>query len=461
MKIVVIGGGPGGYVAAIRAAQLGAEVTLIERDRMGGTCLNVGCIPTKALLRTAELLTEARDAAKHGVIATPVLDFPAAQAAKTAVVDKLVGGVEGLMKVNKVRVVRASARFTGPKSLVADGEDVPFDKVIIASGSVPAMPPIPGADGPACVDSTGALAFDSPPERLVIVGGGVIGVELASIYAAMGTQVSIVEMLDEILPPMDRELAAALRAKLVGAGLSIRTGATVLRIEPRGAGASVMVKDGDATLALEADKVLVAVGRRANTEGLGLDAAGVTLDRGCIEVDAGQRTNVEGIYAIGDCTGGAMLAHVASAQGEVAAENAMGGAASYDGRTNPSCVYTNPELAGVGLTEEQARAGRGDGVRVGRFPLAANGKALILGGEGMVKVIADAEFGKILGVHIFGPRATDLIAEAAVAIGAEATLDDVAAVIHAHPTVAEAVREAVLATLGRAIHVRNPRARKA
>lgn len=458
-SISIIGGGPGGYVAAIRAAQLGAEVTLVERGKLGGTCLNAGCIPTKALLHTAELYEQAVAGAAHGVVCQPVVDFSRVQARKQEVVDRLVGGVTRLLRSNRVTVLRGTARLTGARTVAvttADGQTtLTPDRLILAVGSVPVMPPIPGIDSPQCIDSTGALALTEVPRRLLVIGGGVIGVEFATVYASLGSEVTIVELLEQILSPADAELAAIVRSGLVARGVRVLTGARVVSIADRGAAAAVEVTTDGGSEAIEAEKVLVSVGRRADTAALGLDDVGIVHDRGRITVDASQRTNVDGVYAIGDCTGGSMLAHVASAQGEVSAEHAMGHASAYDGRTSPACVYTNPEYAGVGLTEEQAKA-RGYDYVVGRFPLAANGKSLIVAGDGMVKLIAGRRYGEILGVHMVGPRATDLIAEGALAIGLEATVDEFIGTIHAHPTVAEAMREAALAVQGRAIHVSNP-----
>lgn len=457
MKIVVIGGGPGGYVAAIRAAQLGADVKLIERDKLGGTCLNVGCIPTKALLHTAEVYAHAKEGASCGVNAAPSLDFAKAQNFKTSIVDKLVGGVTGLMKANKIEVIKAEASFAGPKRLLAGGKEIPFDRVIIAAGSRPAIPPIPGIDAKQCIDSTGALALTEVPKHLLIIGGGVIGVEMASLYSTLGAKVTIVEMLPQILPMMDKELTAIQRKLLEKKGIRILTDAAVKAVSDQGENAIVTVELGGKKEEIAADKVLVSVGRRTDTEALNLAAAGIQNDRGKITVDAYQRTNVPGIYAIGDCTGGSMLAHVASVQGELAVENAMGAEEAYDGKTNPSCIYTDPEFAGVGLTEEKAKE-QGLDYIVGKFPLSANGKSLIMGGQdGVIKILAGKEFGEILGVHILGPRATDLIAEGALAIGTESTLDEIIHTIHAHPTVGEAVREAALAAENRAIHIPNKR----
>lgn len=454
-KILIIGGGPGGYVAAIRAAQLHAEVTLVENGQLGGTCLNVGCIPTKALLHTAQLYEEISEAAAYGINATPVIDFDTAQKYKARVVNQLVNGVKGLMKANKVKVLNGTATFTTKATVQVDGKEVPFDKVIIATGSTPAIPPIPGIHSPQCINSTGALALTEVPNRLVIVGGGVIGIEMAAIYRALGSEVTIVEAQEEILPPIDREIATLLRERLVAVGTKIEVGATVEEITDKVSHADITVRtSAGQTVVIPGDKVLVAVGRRANTAALGLDAVGIVHDRGQITVDAQQQTNLPNVYAIGDCTGGSMLAHVASAQGEVAAENALGHPASYDGKTNPACVYTDPEIAGVGLTEEQVKAQKINYL-VGRFPLSANGKSLIMGADGLVKIIASEEHGEILGVHIIGPRATDLIAIAGLALGTESTLEDVMCTIFAHPTVSEALREAALAARKRAIHIPN------
>jgi len=449
-------------VAAIRAAQLGAEVTLIEKNKLGGTCLNVGCIPTKALLHAAELLEEAKHAGTYGVkVDVKGVDWNTVQAKKEAVVSQLVGGVTGLMKSNKIQVLSGTAGFVSANRLRVAKPDgsaatLDFDRIVIASGSMPVMPPIPGLkDNPLCVDSTGALSLKVIPARMLVIGGGVIGVELATAYHAFGTQVTIVEALPNILPTMDGEFAAMLRKSMEKRGIKIFTGARVMSVNKSKDCAAVDVELDGKKNVFEADVVLVAVGRRTDTASLDLDKAGIAHDRGRIIVNEHMRTNLPGVYAIGDCLGQVMLAHVASAQGEIAAENAMGHSAAYNGCTNPSCVYTNPEFAGVGVTEEQAKEKKLDYI-TGKFPMMANGKALIMnGGEGMVKVIAGKEYNEILGVHILGPRATDLIAECALAVGLEATTEDIVAALHAHPTVAEAVREAVMAANKSAIHIPN------
>ena len=461
-SVVVIGGGPGGYVAAIRAAQLGGEVTLVEKNKLGGTCLNVGCIPTKVILHCAEVLSEAKEAAQFGIeLSVQGFDWKKVQTKKEAITNQLVSGVTGLMKSNKIKVINGTAEFAGKNTLTVtktDGakETLNPDKIIIAAGSVPAIPPIPGVkENENCVDSTGALALKEVPKTLLVIGGGVIGIELATAYSQFGTKVTIIEAMPKLLPMMDGELTATLRKKMEKSGIEIFTEAKVLSVENSAAGAKVNVEMKGATQSFEAEKVLVAVGRRTDTAALKLDIAGIANDRGRITVNDKMETNVEGVYAIGDCLGKVMLAHVASAQGEVAAENALGENAVYDGKTNPSCVYTNPEFAGVGLTEEKAKEEKIDYV-VGKFPLVANGKSLIMnGGEGMIKFILGKEYKEVLGVHILGPRATDLIGECALAIGMEATVEDIIATIHAHPTITEAVRESALAAEKRAIHIPN------
>lgn len=465
MKIVVIGGGPGGYVAAIRAAQLGAEVSLIEKQYLGGTCLNVGCIPTKCLLHSAELLTELRErGAQLGVEAENVqANFPQILAHKNEISHQLTSGIASLLRQNKVQVIEGEAHFIAPKVLEvvqSNGEKstVTGDAMIVAVGSVNAIPPIPGIrDNPCCVDSTGALSLEKLPERMVVIGGGVIGLELACAYAAFGTKITVVEAQDHVLPMLDADLTKIGVERMKKLGIDFYLESPVQSVESSAAGATVVCKNSAGeTLRFEAEKVLVAVGRRANTEFLDLEAGGLEHQRGSIVVNGKMETNVPGVYAIGDCVAGhAQLAHTASAMGETAAENAMGGSAVYDERTNPTCVYIEPEAASVGLTEEQCKA-QGIDYVVGRFPMRANGKALVLnGGEGLVKIIAGRRYGDILGMHIIGPRASDLIAEGALAIGSELTLDEVIATIHSHPTVSEALREAALHAKKRAIHIPN------
>ena len=457
-RILVIGGGPGGYVAAIRAAQLGAEVTLVEREKLGGVCLNVGCIPTKALLHSAQVYDTARTGAEVGVVTEQVrLDWQAVQHNRRSIVSRLTGGVSGLLAANGVQVIQGEACFTGPKTVSVNGECLAADRVIIAAGSRPAAPPIPGLDGPGpWLDSTGCIELDRLPESLLIIGGGVVGVELGHTYQAFGSKVMLVEQLPQILPSMDPELTALLRGRAEKQGMEIHTGTTVLRTEPYGSGAAVWVRDsGGEERRLLAEKVLVCTGRVPDTQSLCLAAAGIQACRGGISVNCRMETSQPGVYAIGDCTGTVMLAHAAMSMGEVAAENAMGGDAMFRPELCPSCVYVGPEFAGVGHTEERLKA-EGVAYRVGRFPTSANGRCLTMGEpDGMVKILLGARYGEILGVHILAPSAGELIQEAALAMRLEATADELIDTIHGHPTVSEALREAALAAEGRAIHMPN------
>ena len=465
MNVIVIGGGPGGYVAAIRAAQLGASVTLVEKQHLGGTCLNIGCIPTKCLLHSAELLEDIRrQGAEIGVKVTGAeIDFPQVIRHKNDISRKLTGGVAGLLRMNKVKVIDGEAAFTGPRKLEvkkADGsrEAMTADAIILATGSVNARPPIPGLrENPTCIDSTGALSLEKLPESMVVIGGGVIGLELACAYAAFGTKITVVEAMDHMLPMLDGDLTKIGVAHMKKMGMEFNLECPVQSVETSPVGAKVVCKNkAGETVSFEAEKVLVAIGRRANTASLNLEAGKLDNDRGRIIVNDRMQTSVPGVYAIGDCVmGHAQLAHTASAMGEVAAENIMGMDALYDEKTNPTCVYIEPEAASVGLTEEQCKAQSLDYI-VGKFPMSANGKALILnGGEGLVKIIAGARYGEVLGMHIIGPRATDLIAEGALAIRLEATLDELITTIHSHPTVTETLREAALHAEKRAIHTIN------
>lgn len=455
--VLVIGGGPGGYVAAIRAAQLGAKVTLAERAEIGGTCLNRGCMPTKALLHSSEVYELATNSVDIGIIGRDVaVDWPRVQATRQSVSDKLTGGVRALMRANKVTVVEGEAKFTGPKTVEVGGKTLNPDKIIIAVGSKPVMPPIPGLkECPACIDSTACLKLDHIPESLVVIGGGVIGVELGSVYRRFGSKVSVLELQDRILPQMDGELAELAAAQLVAEGMDLRTGAKVTRVDTTTNGAAVHAEIGGKDTVFEAEKVLVCVGRSPNLEGLGLDKAGIAVEGGFIKVDKRLETSVPGVFAVGDCSGRLMLAHAAMAMGEAAAENAMGGEAGFNEDMSPACAYVGPEIAGVGYTEERAKE-LGIEYIVGRFPTSANGRSLVSGCTGgLIKVLAGPKFGEILGVHILAPSATELIEEAALAIRLEATLDELTDTIHCHPTVAEALREAALAAQKRAIHIPN------
>lgn len=464
-RVLVVGGGPGGYVAAIRAAQLGAQVTVAEKDQLGGTCLNVGCIPTKCLLHSAELAEQLKNQGREiGVEADHVrINFSQVMTHKDAVSKQLSDGIAGLFRLNKITKLKGEARFTGPGTLslkTPDGSEsaLSADAVILAVGSVNFTPPIPGLkENPNCIDSTEALSLRQLPKTMVVIGAGVIGVELACAFAAFGTKVVVVEALDHMLPMLDGDLTAVGVEHMKKMGIEFHLECPVQKVERSPAGAKVVCQNkAGETVAFEGEKVLVAVGRRANTAALNLDVGGIAHDQGRILVNERMQTNTPGIYAVGDCVfGQAQLAHTASAMGETAAEHIMGLDVKYSGRTSPTCVYMEPEAASVGLTEEQAKA-KGIAYQVGRFQMSANGKALILnGGEGLVKVIADAKYGEILGMHIIGPRATDLISEGALSIRLEATLDELISTIHSHPTVTEAVREAALNADKRAIHAKN------
>ena len=464
-SVIVIGGGPGGYVAAIRAAQLGAKVTLIEKQYLGGTCLNVGCIPTKCLLHSAELVEDIKNQGKDiGVEVDGVkVNFQQVIAHKNDISKKLTSGVAGLLKMNKVKKIDGEATFVGEKKLSvkkADGttEEMTADAIIVATGSVNSQPPIPGLkENPNCIDSTGALSLEKLPKTMVVIGGGVIGLELACAYAGFGTKITVVEAMDHMLPMLDGDLTKIGVAHMKKMGMEFNLECPVQSVEESPVGAKVVCKNkAGEIVSFEAEKVLVAIGRKANTASLNLEAGKLDNDRGRIIVNDKMETSVPGVYAIGDCVmGHSQLAHTASAMGEVAAENIMGQEAHYDEKTNPTCVYIEPEAASVGLTEEQCKA-QGLDYKVGKFPMSANGKALILnGGEGIVKIIAGKEFGEILGMHIIGPRATDLICEGALAIEGEMTLDEIIATIHSHPTVTETMREAALQAEKRAIHTSN------
>jgi dihydrolipoyl dehydrogenase len=454
--VVVVGGGPGGYVAALRAAQLGAATAIIEKDRFGGTCLVRGCIPTKALLQSSELYTLAKGGAPFGVVADNVgFDWPAAQKRKSAVVDQLVKGVEGLLKAGGVTMVGGSAKLAGGGAIEVAGGRLQAKNIIIATGSAVSRIPLKGAE--LTIDSDAILELKEIPKRLAVIGGGVVGMEFAAMFAALGTKVTVLEMLPQILPMVEADLVNVYAKHLSGLGAEIHTNSKVAEVAKVGGALQVRFSTGAEGGAVDADQVLLAVGRSPYTEGLGAEAAGVQLDRGRVVVDDHLRTHAEGVWAIGDVIGGIMLAHVASYEGVCAVEIMAGHPRIPDYHAAPNCVYTDPEIAHVGLGEKEAKD-RGLEVKVGRFPFAAAGRALTLGQtEGFVKVVADAASGRLLGVHIVGPRATDLIAEATLAVQNGLTLEQLDLTMHAHPTLPEAIMEAALAAQGRAIHIPNRR----
>lgn len=459
--LVVIGAGPGGYIAAIRAAQLGMRVACVEKDApLGGTCLNVGCIPSKALLDSSELYYQVRHhAATHGVrVPGAELDLSAMMARKERVVKVLTQGVAGLFKKHGIERVHGTARILAPGRVAVTSDrgvrELAASRILVATGSVPAALPGLPFDGERILSSTEALSLPRVPENMLVVGAGAVGLELGSVWSRLGADVLVVEFLDRILPGMDRKLAELLQKSLQRQGLRFELETTARAAEPAGQKVQVMLEGKRKTTTVEVDCVLVAVGRRPYVEGLGVEDLGIERDaRGFIQVDRDYRTNVPGIYAIGDVIPGPMLAHKAEEEGVVAVERMCGMAAHVNYDAVPNVVYTSPELASVGLSEDSARE-RGLEIRVGTFPFLANGRARCLGDtDGQVKVIADAKTDRVLGIHILGPRASDLIAEAALAIEFGASAEDIARTCHAHPTLPEAVREAALAVAGRPLNI--------
>src|SRR5437588_8875218 len=453
--VVVIGGGPGGYVAALRAAQLGARTAVVEKDRVGGTCLVRGCIPTKALLQSSELYTLARDGAPFGLVADSIgFDWTVAQKRKTAVVDQLVKGVGGWPKAGGGTAFKGGARLAGKGTVDVGGEKVQAKDIVIATGSAIARVPLPGAE--LTIDSDQILELKEIPKRLAVIGGGVVGMEFAAMFAALGSRVTVLEMLPHVLSMVDADLVTVYAKHLAGLGGEIHTNSKVSEIVKQKGGLQVHFSTGGEGGAVDADQVLLAVGRAPYTQGLDAEKAGVKLERGRVVVDDHLRTTADGVWAIGDVIGGIMLAHVASYEGVCAVENIAGhGDRIPDYHAAPNCVYTDPEIAHVGLGEKEARD-NGIAVKIGRFPFAASGRALTLGqSEGFAKVTADADSGRLLGAHIIGPRATDLIAEATLAVQNGLTLEQIDLTIHAHPTLPESLMEAALAAQGRAIHIPN------
>ena len=462
--LIVIGAGPGGYVAAIRAAQLGLKTACVEsRETLGGTCLNVGCIPSKALLHASEIFHEAQSGslAKFGIDFKGVsLNLDQMHAEKAKAVGELTGGIEFLFKKNKVDWLKGYAAFTSPNSIDVVGKSYTAKNIMIATGS--SVMPLPGVeiDQKVIVDSTGALALPQVPKHMVVIGGGVIGLELGSVWLRLGAQVTVVEYLDQILPGMDGEVRKEAGKIFKKQGFNIRTGTKVTGATVKGATATLTVEPsgGGASETIEADCVLVAIGRRANTDGLALDKAGLTVNaRGQIEIGHDFQTNVPGIYAVGDVCPGPMLAHKAEDEGIAAAEFVAGLTGIVNHDVIPGVVYTYPEIASVGLTEEEAKekaAASGGEVKVGKFPMMANSRAKTnRDTDGFVKVIADAKTDRVLGVHIIASIAGAMIAEACTAMEFGATSEDIAYSCHAHPTHAEALKEAAMAVTGKPIHM--------
>ncbi|HZG86374.1 dihydrolipoyl dehydrogenase [Paenibacillus sp.] len=457
-EIAIVGGGPAGYVAAIVAARQGKRVTLIERRELGGTCLNEGCMPTKSLLESAETFDKVKHAGRFG-IRVPAeqveVDWPGVQRHKDGIVRQLVAGVGYLMRKNQIKVIAGKASFESDRRIRVEKEQgeeqIESERIIIAAGSEPIELPFAPFDGEWIVHSGQAMALPAVPKSMLIVGGGVIGCEFASVYSRLGTQVTIVEAADQLLPGEDADIAAVLRKELEKGGASIWTSASLQSVDRAAKTARCRTADGELR-DVEADVVLVSVGRRPRTSELRLENAGVEYGKQGIAVSERMQTNVPHIYACGDVIGGIQLAHVAFHEGAVAALNACGGDAKANYRAVPRCIYTSPEIAGVGLTEKKARELYGD-VRVGEFPFAANGKAMILAEPiGKVKVIVEPQYHEIVGVSIVGPRATELIGQGAVMLHGELTADAMESFTAAHPTLSEAVHEALLAAIGGAVH---------
>src|SRR5919202_1677146 len=483
--VVIVGGGPGGYPAAIRAAQYGLRVALVEKERAGGVCLNWGCIPTKAMLRSADVLETMQHSADFGILADNVrLDYPAVLKRKDTIVKGLTDGVGQLLKANGVTVYQGHARFTNANALdvvgvgksplgsggplynaPADGVGQPTARlagkhIIIATGSTPAQLPIPGVDLPGVINSDGAFLLKEIPKRIVIVGGGAVGTEWATMFSAFGSEVTLVELLPNLLPLEDEDMGRTLSRSFQKRGIKVLTSSTVAKIEEgsdkraRTLRVTITDKDGKNEQTVDADNVLIGVSRRPNTLDLNLEKSGVKTDRrGYIEVDDRMRTSVPNVFAIGDVVGKIQLAHVASHQGLVAAAVIAGHDERMDYKAVPGATFTHPEVASVGLSEARAREA-GHDVVVGKFPFAALGRAQTFGAtEGLLKVVADKKYGEILGVHIIGPSASDLIPEGVLALNLEATLEDVANAVHAHPTLGESTMEAAMVALGLPVHV--------
>ncbi|KPJ62635.1 hypothetical protein AMJ44_15400 [candidate division WOR-1 bacterium DG_54_3] len=456
-NLVIIGGGPAGYVGAIRAAQLGATVTLVEKEEVGGTCLNVGCISTKVLTSAAYSLSTLKHAGRWGLkVRGTDLDFSQLMKRKQMVVTRLVTGVKGLLKARGVNLIKGTATFLDETKIEVRLEDGATQKLeaakfLIATGSVPIELPIPGIESEGVIGSTGALSLTAVPKSMLIIGGGYIGCEFAYIYHSFGTQITIVE---KILPGEDEEVGASLRTSMERSGIKIFTDSKVSRIAPTKEGTktvTISAKDGETKVDVE--KVLVSVGRKANTKEMGLEKLGIEMDRGTILTDDHLGTNLPHIFAAGDCIGNWLLAHVASMEAEIAVENALGEDKKMDYTAIPACIFTHPEIGSVGLNEKRAKE-KGLEIKTGKFPLVACGRAQAENEtEGFVKVVVEKTSGKILGAQILGHRATDLIAELTLAIKMRATTQNIIDTIHAHPTLSEPIREAFLKAEGRPIHM--------
>ncbi len=458
--LAVVGSGPGGYVAAIRAAQLGRRVAVIEADRPGGVCLNWGCIPSKALLTGAELVENLKShGPTFGVTAGGLtLDYSKVVDHSRKTADRLCKGVQSLFKKNKITLIEGRGRLTGPKRVAVEGaasQEIEANEILLATGSTEWVPPGVDVDGVRVMSSREALESRTVPDRLIVIGAGAVGVEFAYVYAMYGAEVTILEMADQMLPGADPDVAAVLQREFRRKRIDVRLETRFEELKVTDSGVRVNVRKGDAEEVLDADQVLVAIGRKALSADLGLESLGVATDaKGFVTVDERFATNVPGIRAIGDLIGGPLLAHKASEEGIAAAEYMAGVERQpLDHRTIPGCIYAQPQVAWVGLTEAQARAEYGEDLRVGKFPFSASGKALASAhSAGFAKILAEPRYGEIVGAHIVGAGATELIAEIGLAMTLEATTAEIAATCHAHPTLSEALLEAALAAEGRSIN---------
>lgn len=459
IDVAIIGGGPGGYVAAIKAAHLGLKAVLIEKDKLGGVCLNRGCIPTKALVATAELLNQFQRAKEFGIqVKEYSFDFPAIMKRKERITQKLSSGVGQLMKANQIRVIQGEGNILEPGvveviNIEGKKELIKSKNIIIATGSSVMKIPISGLENEGVIDSDGALSLSNLPTKMIIIGGGVIGIEFAGIFKAMGVEVTVVEMLPRILLPIDEEISNRLTFILKRQGIKILTNSKVEGIKKINHNLEVLISNPEGKQRLETEKVLLAAGRVPDFGNINVQKLGIELEGRTIKVDQKMRTNIPGIYAVGDVVGKIMLAHVASREGIVAVENISGKEVLMDYKVVPNCVFSLPEVASVGLTEEEARK-KYDQIKVSKFPYMANGKALGMGEtEGMVKIIADSDTSELLGLHILGAHASDLIAEGTLALSMEATAEEIVNTIHAHPTLAETIAEAAEGIIGKPIHL--------
>ena len=460
--VCVLGGGPGGYVAALRASALGAEVVLVEAETVGGVCLNHGCIPTKALLRSAEVYQLVGHAAAYGInVADFEADYAAMTKRKDRVVGQLVRGIHNLLKASNIPVITGRGRLVGPGTIEVPLSDrtelITATKIIVATGSSASVPPIPGAELPGVIDSNGALKLQTLPVHVVIAGAGAVGVEWATLFALLGGQVTLVEMLPRVVPNEDSDVSAAMRKILTQQGVKIHTATRISAIEQKNSHLTVELIAEETATSVTASHVLLATGRHPNVADNGLESASVNFTARGIAVNEHMQTNVPDIYGIGDVTGDKLLAHVASHQGVVAAEHALGHPSTYDASTVPACTFTHPEIASVGLTEDAARSEHDD-LLVGVFPFQALGRARAYGDtDGFVKIVAGHRHGEILGMHVIGPGASDIISEGVLAMRLEATLDDLRETIHAHPTFAEATAETAWQAINAPLHL--PRSR--